>query len=388
MIIINDEVKRKYRKIRRRLHRIPELALEETKTQHLLMEELKELGFEPEPIGDTTGVTAMIRGAAPGPVIALRADMDGLPMTEESGLSFASEIPGHCHACGHDLHMTMVLLAAQLLLADRKELRGSVKLIFQPGEEGQKGCRRILQEGILENPRVDYIIGAHTMPELDAGRIGVRYGAIMAASDRMRIRITGKGGHGAHPQDCVDPVMAAVHVIDALQTIVSRELNAADSAIISIGSIHGGSTFNVIPSEVVIEGTIRTLKETTRSWIRERILAKAQAAAAIEGAQVQIEFLLGIAPTINTDALVDLVREAGRESLGEEQVAELVECDMCGEDFAGYLQQIPGVFFRVGTGNEYPCSRLPLHSSRILFDEEAIFTGAAVMAETVKRMCR
>lgn len=363
-----------YIEVRRALHRRPETAFEEVETTARIREELARCGIEVLPNGDDTGLVGILRGAEPGPVIALRADMDALPIQEESGLPFASEIPGRCHACGHDIHMATLLAAARLLSEYRAHLRGTVKFFFQPAEEKLGGARSLIAHGFLDD--VDAVFGAHTWPDTPGGSIGYRRGAMMAGSDTFRITIHAPGGHAAHPHKTPDPVAAAAYMITQLQTIVSRETAPLDSAVVTVGKMTAGTAANIIPSEVVLEGSLRYLLPETRAKIHESIRRIAAGTALSLRVEASVEILPGCGPVIGEDRLVDMIETAVTRLLGPEKADVLPTASMGSEDFAFYLEKKPGAFFRLGTGSDDPASRLPLHNSRIHFSEDAISAGA------------
>ena len=363
-----------YVQIRRVIHRRPETAFEEKETTALVASELTKYGIEVHANGDDTGVVGVLRGAAPGKTIALRADMDALPVTEATGLPFASEIPGRCHACGHDIHTATLLAAARLLSETRAHLHGEVRFLFQPAEENQGGARSLIAHGFLDG--VDAVFGAHTWPELPGGVIGFRRGAMMAGSDAFRITITAPGGHAAHPHKTPDPIAAAAYMITELQTIVSREVAPLDSAVVTVGKMTAGTAANIIPSEVVIEGSLRYLLPETREKIHEGIRRIAEGTAMALRVGAKTEIVPGCGPVIGTDALVTMAETAAARLLGRKHTAELPTASMGSEDFAFYLEKVPGAFFRLGTGTDDPASHLALHNGRLLFSEDAITAGA------------
>jgi len=373
------ELEEKFITIRRILHENPETAFEEVETSRLIERELRSCGIDCQPGGDKTGVVGVLNGAYPGKTAAVRADIDALPVQEQTGLPFASRRDGICHACGHDLHTAAVLAAARLLSERRDRLHGTVKFIFQPAEEQLAGARTILKSGCLEQPRVEAIFGLHTWPELSAGEIGVRKGAMMAGSDRFRIRIHAAGGHGAHPHKTADPVVAAAYLVTQLQTIVSREQKPTEPAVVTVGKLAAGTAANTIPTEAVLEGTMRTVSNEARRRIRDSIRRMATLTAQSLNTSADTEFTEGCPPLIPSEELTGLVEESAARLLGGEHVRELDSPSMGSEDFACYLQTVPGTFFRVGTGDERPESRLSLHSPRLVFNEQAILTGAVTL---------
>ncbi len=368
--------------LRRSIHRNPELSLEEHETTALVESEIEKRGISCSRMGLGTGLVAHIQGKAPGKTLALRGDMDALPITENTGLAFASKKSGTMHACGHDIHTTVLLGAASLLANLRDEFAGTVKFLFQPAEEKLVGARSMMEAGALENPNADAIVGLHCWPEIPAGTIGLRNGPLMAAADSFEIVIAGKGGHAAHPHKCVDPIVIAAQTIIQLQTIVSRGASPVDPIVVTVGSIHGGTASNVIPPEVRLSGTVRTVNIRTRSHAQDSVERIARLTAEALNGQAVVTFHHGTPPLVGDDTIVDLMRVGITEALGEERVVELAEPSMGGEDFAFYLEKVPGALMRLGTRNDDEQSQLPLHSPRIVFDERAIVTGVVAMTAT------
>ena len=377
------ELEDEYVGIRRTLHQYPETAFEEFKTTELIRRELERYGIETSENGDRTGIIGLLRGGHPGKVVALRADIDALKLEEHTGLPFTSRHPGICHACGHDLHTSALLACARLLGERRKDIHGMVKFIFQPAEESVGGAIGMISNGCLENPHVDAIFGEHTWPELPAGHIGVRKGVMLAGSDRFRISVHAKGGHAAHPHKTPDPVVVAAYIITQMQTIVSREIKPVEPAVVTVGKMTAGTASNIIPSEAVLEGTVRTIHDDTRTHIQQSIERIATLTAQSLGASARVEYWRGYNPTVSVDAMVDLVTESASRLLGKDKVTELPTTSMGGEDFSYYLEKVPGAYFRLGTIYENPDSALALHSSSLLFGEKAIMTGAVTMCGIV-----
>ncbi len=363
-----------YIAIRRAIHRRPETAFEEWETTALIKGELEKWGIETMANGDTTGVVGVLRGSAPGKTIALRADIDALPLREETGLPFASEHEGKCHACGHDMHTATLLAAARLLAEQREHLRGTVKFFFQPAEETLGGAKSLIAGGFLDD--ADAIVGAHTWPDVPGGSIAVRHGAAMAGADTFRITLSASGGHAAHPQKTADPIAAAAYLVTQLQTIVSREVAPLDSAVVTVGRLTAGTAPNIIPSEAVIEGSLRYFQPETRALIQQGIRRIAEGTALSMRVKEKVEIFSGCGPVIGEDSLVDMIETAAARLLGPEKLVTLPVPSMGSEDFAFYLEKKPGAFFRIGTGTDHPDSRLPLHSGRLLFGEDAISAGA------------
>lgn len=365
--------------IRHQIHRHPETAFEEIETTKLIKKALDDAGIENHPNGDSTGVIGLIHGAKEGPVLAIRADIDALPIKENTGLPFASEVSGKCHACGHDLHTTVLIGAARLLKEYQNDLYGTIKLIFQPAEEVMTGAAKTIANGALENPKPDFVLACHTWPDMPAGSIGVRKGTMLGASDSFKVKVIGKGGHAAHPQKGIDPVVIAAHIITQLQTIVSRRVAAIDPVVVTVGHLEAGTAANIIPNEAYFEGTVRTQSNETRKHVAEILEQLAVGTARAMGGDAEVSYAFGVGPTISEDHLVDEISEAVTELLGNDKLLQVPSPSMGSEDFARYLEHIPGAIFRLGTHNDTPESKLALHNASLLFDEKAIPTGVATM---------
>ena len=373
--------------VRRHIHQNPELSGCETATAKLVMERLGVLGISCQTVAGT-GVVGLLEGALPGKTIALRADMDALNLLEETRLAFASTHPGVSHSCGHDIHTAVLLGCAAVLSEMRNSIKGNVKFIFQPAEESLSGAQQMLLADVLQHPGVDAIMALHCWPELPAGSIGLKRGSFMASSDSLDITVIGKAGHAAHPHKCIDPIVIAGHVLTGLQTIISREISPVDSAVITIGKIAGGTARNIIASTVELTGTVRTLTPATREKIPhliERVVGKI--AEGMNGEAV-VRYLPGTPPVINSDALTTLVEQAAARALGADKVVYLENASMGGEDFAFYIEKVPGILFRLGTADENPDSRLALHNPKIVFSEEAIATGIVTLCEAALQYLR
>lgn len=377
VLSVMKELEPEYIKIRRYLHQHPELSYNEVNTTEFIKQELTKYGIEVFNNGKFTGVIGVLKGFAPGTTIALRADIDALPVKENTGLDFASVNEGCCHACGHDLHMTTLLAAARLLSKYRHQLQGTVKFFFQPAEEKLGGSETIINNGFLED--VDAIFGIHTWPDVPGGSIGIKKGPMMAGSDSFKITITAPGGHAAHPHKTPDPIAAAAYMITQLQTIVARELNPLDSAVITVGKMTAGTAANIIPSEVVLEGSMRYLLPETRKKIHESIKRIAEGTALSLRVQAETEIISGCGPVIGTDELVDMVELSAGKLLGTDKISILPAASMGSEDFSAYLAKKPGAFFRIGTGTDNPNSHLALHNGKLLFSEDAIAAGAVTL---------
>lgn len=372
--------------MRRDLHRHPELAFEEVRTSGIVAEKLKSFGLEVRRGVGQTGVIGLLRRGGEGPAVALRGDMDALPIQEETGAPYASTRPGVMHACGHDAHTTLVLGAARFLAenpAFLDGLPGQVKFIFQPAEEGRAGAAAMIRDGVLSDPPVEAIFGAHMLPALPVGQAGFTPGAALAAFDRIEIKVVGKGGHAARPNAAVDPVVAAAHVVAALQTVVSRNVDPLESAVVTIGSVVAGSAFNVIPETALLVGTLRTLSSKVRLLARHRVRELAEGVASAFGAKAKVAIEEGYPVMFNDPGLTAFASEAVEARWGREAAVPLAPV-MASEDFAYYLERVPGTFFRLGCGDAGRGITAGLHSPRFDIDEDVLPFGAAVFAQIVR----
>ena len=369
---------------RRHLHAHPELGFETVDTAAFVLARLKEMGVTEIRTGVAkNGVAAVIRGDLPGKVLGMRADMDALPVQEETGLPFASTVSGRMHACGHDAHASMLLGAARILVAHRSDLRGAVKLIFQPSEETAAGALAMIEDGVMENPKIDAFIGLHTgnfWMGVDAGEIGYSNGPLMAAADLFTITITGKGGHGATPHRTIDPIAIGCQIYTALQTIVSREISPLAPAVLTIGVFQSGSAGNIVPSDCVLKGTLRALSEETRKELQDRIRAISEDVAHAMRGRAAVEFHYGPPATVNAPEMTAKLLRAAGAVVGPEKVREVDEPTMGGEDMAFFLEKAPGVFFfhpsTFGGGRDYPH-----HHPKFDVNEEVLWTGTGTMAQ-------
>lgn len=371
--------------LRRTLHQWPELAFEEHRTAALVAQRLHEWGIPYETEVARTGVVGWI-GAGDGPTIALRADMDALPIHEENDLPHKSERPGLMHACGHDGHTAMLLGAARLLKAREAELPGRVKLIFQPAEEvipteGGSGAKQMIEEGVIED--VDAIVGLHVDPTLPVGQIGLRPGPVMAAADRFDLEILGKAAHGAHAYQGVDAIVLAAQVITAAQTLVSRRIPAVKEGVVSFGVIQGGTRENVVCDHVLLVGTVRTFEPAVRDLLEAELHRVAGIARAL-GGDYRLRYLRGSPPVINDGLLTGFVSRVARQIVGVENVVEGPK-STGGEDFAWYQEQTRGTFLRLGVANPAWGEIRPLHTPTFDLDETALPIGAALLASTAEQ---
>jgi len=366
--------------LRRQLHRYPEIGYQEYKTSQFITDKLKEYGLEIIPLKGKTGVVGILKGEKTGKVVALRADIDALPIQEETGVDYQSQHPGVMHACGHDAHTACLLGAACLLSQRREELNGMVKFFFQPAEELLGGAQSLIDQGVLTKPAVDVIFGLHTKPDIPVGKVVLQPGPLMAAVDVIRITVKGKGGHGAMPHTTHDPIMAAAAIIQGVQTIVSRQVNPLDPAVISFGSIHGGDANNVIPEQVELWGTVRTFSPQLRSEMPGRLRSLVTGIAAAMNTEADMMYRCDLPAVINPASLQVFCRESLEKVFGIDGFASATPC-MGGEDFSIYQQQIPGVYLWLGTGSPAVGMDLQWHHPKYNVDEAAISYGAAALSQ-------
>jgi len=364
---------------RRDFHQYPELGFDEYRTSKIIGETLKEMGLAPQMNVGKTGVIADLTFGQ-GPTIGLRADMDALPMQETSGLDFSSKHDGVMHACGHDGHMAMLLGTAKALTQNRNSFNGTVRFIFQPAEEGAGGARYMIEDGCLDG--VDEIYGIHVWNYQPVGEVGITDGPVLAAADMFEINIKGIGGHGAAPQGTVDAVVVSSHLVQALQTIVSRNTNPLESTVVTIGTINGGHNFNIIADEVTLTGTARAYTEENRNLIKTRMAEIIDGVAKTFEAEISFDYEDGYPPTINHTDPVNKVLKAAERVVGEK--AGMPYLSMGGEDFSYYLQKIPGCFFFVGSApNDQELFETPHHCSHFTMDERALLVGPSIYLNLV-----
>lgn len=370
---------------RRHLHEHPELAFEEYETSKFVAERLASLGVEEIRTGvGGTGVTGLIRGGGgDGKVVMVRADMDALPILEENDVDYRSAKPGVMHACGHDAHTAMLLGLTRLLVDRKGEFAGTVKVLFQPAEEVPPGgAVAMIRDGALEDPHVNAVLGLHVSSETPAGKIAVRAGAGSASSDRFRTTIRGKGGHAASPHEAIDPVVIGSQIVLAFQTLVSRETDPIEAAVVSTTAFIAGEAFNVIPDTAELRGTVRTLNQDVRDRLEKRLVEMAHGIARAGGAEADVEFIRGYPGIVNNEAMTETVRRAAIEAVGEENVIDS-PIGMGGEDFAYFSLERPGCFFNVGTRNEERGIVWGHHHPRFDVEEEGMSAGIATMGNAV-----
>lgn len=368
---------------RRALHQIPEIGLKLPQTVTYVTKVLKEeLNLNYELLLDGNAIAVLIQGEKPGKTIALRADMDGLAIVEETSLPFASK-NGNMHACGHDGHTAMLLGAAKFLTNNKDQFNGTVKLLFQPGEEGPGGAKPMIEEGALENPKVDAIFGIHEgniSKELKTGNLAFKKGPMMASSDSLVITIKGKGSHGAYPQDSVDPIVIAAELILSLQQIVSREINPSEAAVISICMVHSGTALNIIPEETKLGGTVRTLNQDTREFIAKRIKEISSGIALAKRAEIIVEHTFKYPALVNDEEITELAMNAAK-TLYPEDVITLKEAIMGGEDMAFFLEKVPGCYAYLSNPKQVEGEIYPHHNSKFDVDESYFQNGASLLVQ-------
>ena len=389
-----NEIEKQVIEWRREFHQNPELSNREFRTGAKIAAHLKSLGLDVQYPVAKTGVVALLKGGKPGPVVALRADIDALPVTERNALPFASkervqfngQETGVMHACGHDGHMSILMAVAEILAKNKSELKGTVKFIFQPAEEGapageEGGASLMIKEGVLENPKVDVIFGLHLQALLPSGQLAYRSGGLMAAVDGVNIKVKGVGAHGATPWDSVDPIVISSQIISGLQTIVSRQTDLTKgAAVITIGSIHGGIRRNIIPEEVLLEGTIRTFEDNMQKIVHDKIRLTATKIAESAGAKADVDIQIMYPATINDPKLTDLMVPSLIRTAGAANVNITAPVTMA-EDFSFFQQKIPGFFFFLGA---YPAEmkliKQPVHhTADFMIDEKSLITGVKAL---------
>ncbi|MCZ6775706.1 MAG: M20 family metallopeptidase [Ignavibacteria bacterium] len=366
--------------LRRQIHKNPELGFEEQKTSALVARTLRSLGLRVQAGIAKTGVVGMLEGRKKSPVVALRADMDALPIHEQNKIPYRSSLQGKMHACGHDAHTAIALGAAMLLSSMKDQLDGSVKFIFEPCEEkSPSGAAELIKRGVLANPKVGAIFGMHVFARAEVGRVGFRAGPMMAASDELYITIKGKGGHGAFPHLSVDALVVAAEVVLALQKVISRQVNPFSPHVLTIGKIEGGTAPNIIPNEVKITGTLRSMDEKWRKQARKSIVRMIKGVTSASGASFELEIKEAGPVLVNDERLTKFAEDVCKDYLGPRNVFT-VEPVMGGEPFAYYLQKVPGTFFRLGIANRRKGIVHDLHTPRFNIDEEALKVGAGFFA--------
>lgn len=372
--------------VRHHLHENPELGMNEVDTTQFIRKELTAMGIEIVPLGVKVGVLGILQGEKTGAdkVTALRADIDALPILEQTGKPWASQKPGVMHACGHDGHTACLLGAAKLLSGMRSRISGIVKFIFQPGEETLLGAKSMVDAGVLENPPVETIMALHAWPQLDVGKLGVWSGPYMASADKFTVKVFGGGGHGAYPHRSHDPLLTATYAVQALNTIVSREIDAVDKVVISICTIHGGTAFNIIPEEVTFSGTVRCHDEGIRQSIKERMDRIISGVVASFGCKYELNYVDGIPMVNNHPEVIAKIVTAAKQAVGEDCVVQLDRPVMGSEDFSIFLECVPyGAFVRLGVNPPGQAEQMRVHNDHFDFSDGALSIGAAIMTQFV-----
>jgi len=381
--------------LRHRLHRQPELGNHLPETRAMVLEALEGLDLDITLHETTSGISALLTGGQPGPTVLLRGDMDALPLQEDTGVEFASQVQGCMHACGHDTHTAMLASAARVLVERRNELAGRVLFMFQPGEEGHHGARHMLEEGLLEVPPLpdgtpSPVTGAfalHITSAMPTGWVSTRRGPVMASSDTFQLLIRGRGGHASEPHRTLDPIPTACEIVQALQVMVTRRIDVFDPAVVTVGRLSAGTTNNVIPETAVIEGTIRAVSESTRTAVHDGIRRVAEGVAAASGVEVDIELVRGYPVTVNSDQFSDFALGVAGELLEDHAVHRLPNPVMGAEDFSYVLDRLPGAMMFLGgtpPGHD-PRRAAPNHSNRVIFDDDAMATGVAMYSAIALR---
>ena len=378
-----DEIYPQLVAIRRDLHRHPELGLEEYQTADKIENYLSKWGVEVTGRIQETSIVGLIKGCSGEKTIGLRADIDALPIQEENEVKYASIYPGKMHACGHDVHTTILLGAAYVLQHLKNEYEGNVKLFFQQAEETVGGAKTMIKAGCLENPEVDHVLGLHVCPLLNVGEVGFNSGRSYASSDAITLDIFGKQAHGAYPHEGVDAVLIASHIIVALQSLVSRNLSPFEPAVLSFGTINGGTAPNVIANHIKVTGTLRTLDNKTRHFMKKRLFEVADNIAEAYEGEVKLSVEPGYDPLVNSDLVVDEVKQVATELLGKEQVVTLKHPSLGVEDFAYFAEAVPSCFYRLGVANDQKGINAKLHESTFDIDEEAIKIGVCLQVLSV-----
>ncbi|UOY87167.1 M20 family metallopeptidase [Bacillus glycinifermentans] len=366
--------------LRRHFHQYPELSHQEVNTPLTIAKYLESFGVEVRTNVGGQGVVGIIKGGRPGKTVALRADFDALPLQDQKDVPYRSTVPGVMHACGHDAHTSALLIAAKVLMRHQKDLKGNIVLIHQFGEEVTPGgAKPMIEDGCLDG--VDAIFGTHIWAPMPVGQVGVKAGAMMAAADKFKITITGRGGHGGAPHLTTDALLTGASVISHLQQIVSRRVDPTEAAVISIGTFHSGQAFNVIAEEAVIEGTVRTFSKQVQETIITEMERVIKGVCGANGASFKLDYEKGYPPVINHEKETGIVRTCAKQVVGEEAVIELAP-NMIGEDFSYYLERVPGSFFFTGAGNEHTGAVYPHHHPKFDIDEKGMLNAAKILVSS------
>lgn len=369
--------------LRRDFHAHPELGFEEVRTSDIVAQRLRDLGLEVREGVAQTGVIAILRGGKPGPCVLVRADMDALPVEEENSWEWKSSTLGKMHACGHDCHMATALTVARLLVQEKDNLAGTIKFMFQPAEEGLGGAGKMIEDGLLDDPKPDFALALHMWSDVEVGKVAVKSGPIMAASDTIEARIIGKGGHGAMPHQTVDPITIAAQIITALQTTVSRSIDPLQPCVVTVGKVWAGNAFNVIPNEAQLAGTVRSFDEGVRTMLERRCREIVEEIPKAFGARGEFTYERGYPATVNDARITSIVKRALEKTVGVENVVPF-EPVMGAEDMSLVLERVPGCYFFIGGRNEMIDAVYPHHHPKFNIDERALIIGANCMVAAVK----
>lgn len=376
--------------IRRHIHQNPELSNEEYQTTELIKEKLTEYGIEIADIGMHTGVVGLLRGGKPGKTVAIREDIDALPMAELTDVPFKSKVENVCHSCGHDIHTTVLLSVARALAEIKDELNGNVMFLFQPAEEKGTGAKQLVEKKFYEVAKPDTFVGLHVSPEYPAGSIGLKKGPANASCDMFYIKVSGKGGHGAHPENCIDPIAISAYVLTQLQTVISRENHPIYPAVMTVGSIHAGKAPNIIPDYVEMSGTLRSLDFDSRVKMQDAIERIVTSCCEAMRGHGEVTWEKGMPPLVNDVDVIDDLAAAAAETIGADHVITVQNPSLGSEDFS-YLfpEYAQGAQFRLGSGNDTdPNSRHGLHNSKNVFDDSCIVTGTAVLVQYTRNFLK
>jgi amidohydrolase len=371
--------------LRRDFHMHPELGFHEIRTGGIVAKELEALGIEVTKGVGKTGVVGMLEGSKPGPTLLLRFDMDALPINEETGAEYASQTPNTMHACGHDGHTAIGLTVAKILNQHKNDLAGNIKFCFQPSEEGSNGeeiggAEMMMRDGVLDLPKVDMSLSLHLWNEKPLGWVGVAKGPVMAGAEEFKVKIIGRGGHGAIPNQTIDPIVAAANIVNAVQSIVSRNVGPLETAVVSVTTIHGGTAFNVIPQEVTLEGTIRTFDKRVRQMVVERFEQVVKGVGEALGCQVEVQTKRLTPALVNDATLAEKVQQTAAQVLSESNLDTAGYLTMGAEDMAFMQEKVPGCYFFIGSNDSARHLDYGHHHPKFDFDEEALVRGAALMA--------
>jgi amidohydrolase len=381
---LNDQNRLKLIEWRRDFHAHPELAYQENRTAGIVAEHLQQCGYEVKTAIGQTGVLGVLTGKSQGKTLMLRADMDCLPVQEENDATYKSVHEGRMHACGHDGHTAILMAVAEQLRAKQQTLKGTTKLVFQPAEEGGNGAERMIQDGVLINPKVDAAFGLHLWNDRPVGKVALNPGPLMAGVDSFDLTILGKGGHGAAPHQTIDPIVASAQVINSLQTIVSRNVDPLETAVVTVASIHAGSAFNVIADSAALRGTVRYFSRALGEQLPKMIERIVAGTTQSLGATYSLKYEKLTPPTINDPAMAEFIREVASEVVGSENVTMNART-MGGEDMSFFLNEVPGCFFFVGSRNEQRNLIYPHHSPKFDFDEAAMEIGVEILCRAAEK---